>query len=70
MAHLHDSGYKYLFSHAELVQELLEKHYDPLYHQSQHLSYQGVRLHAPLAVDDLSASGMESLARRILQQYA
>lgn len=24
MAHLHDSGYKYLFSHAELVQELLE----------------------------------------------
>ncbi|MEY4979259.1 MAG: hypothetical protein RLZZ352_1529 [Pseudomonadota bacterium] len=24
MAHLHDSGYKYLFTHAELVQELLE----------------------------------------------
>ena len=24
MAHLHDNGYKYLFSHAELVQELLE----------------------------------------------
>ena len=24
MAHLHDTGYKFLFSHAELVQELLE----------------------------------------------
>ena len=24
MAHLHDNGYKYLFSHADLVRELLE----------------------------------------------
>ena len=52
----------------ELVQELLEKHYDPLYHQSQHLNFQGARSHAPLAVDDLSVSSMESLARRILQR--
>lgn len=29
MAHLHDSGYKYLFSHAELVQELLESFAPP-----------------------------------------
>ena len=52
----------------ELVQELLEKHYDPLYHQSQYLNFQGARSHAPLAVDDLSVSSMESLARRILQR--
>ena len=24
MVHLHDAGYKYLFSHADLVRELLE----------------------------------------------
>lgn len=53
-----------------LVQELLEKHYDPLYHQSQHLNYQGPRSHAPFAVEDLSAPAMEFLAHCILQRYA
>ena len=42
MAHLHDSGYKYLFSHAELVQELLETFAPP--GVSELLDYTTLRL--------------------------
>ena len=42
MAHLHDSGYKYLFSHAELVQELLEAFAPP--GVSELLDYTTLRL--------------------------
>ena len=42
MAHLHDSGYKYLFSHAELVQELLETFAQP--GVSELLDYTTLRL--------------------------
>ena len=42
MAHLHDCGYKYLFSHAELVQELLEAFAPP--GVSELLDYATLRL--------------------------
>lgn len=54
---------------AQLVQELLQQHYDPLYHQSQNLSYQGQRAPAPWLIEDLSPSGIEASARRIMQRY-
>ncbi len=33
MAHLHDYGYKFLFSHADLVRELLEVFASPGVHE-------------------------------------
>ncbi|MDO5653678.1 MAG: tRNA 2-selenouridine(34) synthase MnmH [Brachymonas sp.] len=49
-----------------LVQALLEKHYDPLYRQSQHQNYQGTRLCPPMQVADLSPAGIEAVARSVL----
>ncbi|MBP6138879.1 MAG: tRNA 2-selenouridine(34) synthase MnmH [Brachymonas sp.] len=50
----------------ELVNELLAKHYDPLYHQSQHKNYQGTRACAPIACNDLSDTGIAAIAQQIL----
>jgi tRNA 2-selenouridine synthase len=49
-----------------LVQELLEKHYDPLYQRSQTRNYADYGQAPAYATDDLSPSGITSLARRIL----
>ncbi len=50
----------------ELVHELLAKHYDPLYRQSQHKNYQGTRPCAPIACNDLSDTGIAAIAQHIL----
>ena len=50
----------------ELVNELLAKHYDPLYHQSQHKNYQDTRACAPIACNDLSDTGIAAIAQQIL----
>jgi tRNA 2-selenouridine synthase len=53
-----------------LVGELLAKHYDPLYKRSQGKNY----LHFPaaprFAIDELSAAGLEDLAKQILASEA
>lgn len=52
-----------------LVEELLEKHYDPLYQRSQDRNYR--YSDAPVfATDELSPAGIEDLARRILASPA
>lgn len=51
----------------QLVQELLEQHYDPLYRQSQQQNFCGQSLHAPLSVQDLSDASIVTLAQKILQ---
>jgi len=48
-----------------LVDELLEKHYDPLYQRSQDKNYQYASAQV-LAADDLSPAGIEDVAHRIL----
>ena len=50
---------------AALVQELLEKHYDPHYRRSQGQNYQGRRLHAPFLTDDLGDPAILQLAERL-----
>lgn len=54
---------------AQLAQELLQQHYDPLYRQSQNASYHGQRAPAPLLIEDLSPSGIAASAQRIMQCY-
>ena len=49
----------------ELVGELLELHYDPLYHRSQNRNFSKLDTSTALATDDLSATGIEDLASRI-----
>jgi len=49
-----------------LVAELLEKHYDPLYQRSQSRNYADYADAPTYATDDLSAEGIRRLARRIL----
>jgi tRNA 2-selenouridine synthase len=49
-----------------LVAELLEQHYDPLYQRSQTRNYADYRLAPAYATDDLSATGINALAHRIL----
>lgn len=51
-----------------LVRELLEQHYDPLYHRSQTLNFRGVTEASRFASDDLSPAGIEQLAREIVQR--
>ncbi|MFZ2853910.1 MAG: tRNA 2-selenouridine(34) synthase MnmH [Rhodocyclaceae bacterium] len=56
-------------SHAqwsELVGELLELHYDPLYQRSQNHNYAGFGAPKAFATDDLTPDGVETLARRII----
>lgn len=48
-----------------LVEQLLEKHYDPLYQRSQDRNYR--HADAPIfSADELSPAGIEDIARRIL----
>jgi len=49
----------------ELVGELLEKHYDPLYRRSQQQNYAGFSTPAVLTTDDLTPSGIAALARQV-----
>jgi tRNA 2-selenouridine synthase len=53
-----------------LVEQLLEQHYDPLYQRSQERNYRDYKAAESLAVDDLSATGIEAIARAILAQSA
>lgn len=50
-----------------LVRELLELHYDPLYHRSQHHNFAGMRHPEIFASDDLSPAGIARLADAIAQ---
>lgn len=50
-----------------LVRELLELHYDPLYHRSQHNNFTGMRHPEAFTTDDLSPAGIEHLADAIAQ---
>jgi len=52
----------------ELVRELLEAHYDPLYRRSQERNFAGIARPAVFATDDLSTAGIDALAARILAQ--
>ena len=51
-----------------LVSELLELHYDPLYRRSQKHNFSGFSGPQTLHTDDLSPSGVDALAGRILEQ--
>ena len=51
---------------SELVRELLEQHYDPLYRQSQSRNFSGMSTSTAHATDDLSPSGIDALANRII----
>jgi tRNA 2-selenouridine synthase len=48
-----------------LVRALLEQHYDPLYHRSQSRNYQDYASGPVFGVDDLSPTGIETLAAAI-----
>ncbi|MEI7613847.1 MAG: tRNA 2-selenouridine(34) synthase MnmH [Betaproteobacteria bacterium] len=48
-----------------LVSELLELHYDPLYHRSQNQNFTGLGEPQVFSTDDLSPDGIERLARQI-----
>ncbi len=51
---------------SELVEELLERHYDPLYLRSQAKNFAGFSDAVRIGCDDLSPDGMARLAREIL----
>lgn len=48
-----------------LVSELLEQHYDPLYHRSQNRNFSGFAAQQALSADDLTPSGIDTLARQV-----
>ncbi|MEK7737333.1 MAG: tRNA 2-selenouridine(34) synthase MnmH, partial [Pseudomonadota bacterium] len=50
----------------ELVGELLELHYDPLYQRSQAMNYASFDAAAKIETNDLSPAGIERLAEKIL----
>lgn len=50
----------------ELVSELLELHYDPLYHRSQNRNFTGFGNSPAFATDDLSPAAIAALANRIV----
>lgn len=52
---------------AALVGELLELHYDPLYHRSQHHNFSGMQHPEAFDTDDLSPAGVVRLAAAIAQ---
>lgn len=52
--------------YARLVEELLARHYDPLYRRSQAENYKRAASAAPLQCDDLAPAAIESLASAIL----
>ncbi|MBK7674913.1 tRNA 2-selenouridine(34) synthase MnmH [Accumulibacter sp.] len=49
----------------QLVADLLELHYDPLYSRSQNQNYVGFRAPTKLSTDDLTPAGIEALAQRV-----
>ena len=52
---------------SQLVEALLEKHYDPLYHASQNRNFAAYRPLENFVTDDLSEAGIVALAKRLLQ---
>jgi tRNA 2-selenouridine synthase len=50
----------------ELVSELLELHYDPLYQRSQNRNYAGFGTPQSFATDDLTPDGVQAVARQII----
>jgi len=52
----------------QLVSELLELHYDPLYQRSQNRNFSGFNAMTRLITDDLSPAGIEQLAEQIIGQ--
>ena len=54
----------------ELVSELLEMHYDPLYRRSQSRNFSELNATTRLATDDLSPAAIEILAQKITAQYS
>lgn len=52
----------------ELVGELLDLHYDPLYHRSQSRNFSGFNATDKLISDDLSAAGIELLAKTVIER--
>lgn len=50
----------------ELVGELLEQHYDPLYRRSQNINFAGFSNPQAYPADDLSPAGIAALARSIV----
>lgn len=59
-------GYATAGAWRELVGELLEHHYDPLYQRSQHRNYSGTATPLKFSTDDLTPLGVEAVARNIL----
>jgi len=53
-----------------LLSDLLNRHYDPLYKRSQSRDLRALPDATVVAADDLSAAGIEDLARRILAATA
>ena len=53
-----------------LVTELLRHHYDPLYQRSQHRNFAGFGAPQVFSPDDLQATSIEALARRIAEQHS
>ena len=49
----------------ELVKELLQQHYDPLYQRSQGSHFTGLEAPSRFTTDDLSPAGIQALARQI-----
>jgi tRNA 2-selenouridine synthase len=50
----------------ELVGQLLEQHYDPLYQRSQNRNYSGFGTPQSFVTDDLTPAGVEAVARQII----
>ena len=53
---------------AELFAELIDRHYDPLYHRSQHHNYMGMANARHLVSETLDADGIRRLAEQARQQ--
>ena len=51
-----------------LYAELIDLHYDPLYHRSQNRNFTRIDLAQSYATDRLDDAGIETLARRILEE--
>ena len=54
--------------HAEVVRELLQQHYDPIYQRSMSRNYAGFAAARPLPLDDGSAASLAEAARELHRQ--
>ena len=63
-------GYARSAAWRELVGELLELHYAPLYHRSQQRNFSGLGAPLTFRTDDLSAAGIAALAGKIAMAEA